>query len=900
MRAPLVLAAVMVVLLGLAAALVIRMPRGGPAGGAPGAATLAREDNLTLMENGDAVMECSTTVPAFVGELYRRSRENLGEEVFASLLSEGMREEQLMLNGIEANFSGVKTFVGPDNLLHVEMEASSPRASRFNAQENVWEIRLGQRLENGREGAGFILMQMMFAQMMLKSVPGEQTFEYVSTLPIRLPAGASLSNAEELSGRTWRVDFGGGNRREASLSVLGPDELLLTERVVVTEKPPADPDEGLFSSLRDYRSFTVKYRMSGQAPPPREAGREEVGSGPDFSWEFGSSLSCPFQVTLASGTFSYGGSSVSAEVGLSGEVDFEFSWYIGWDFEWEWTGWWWEYRLQWFKAYLDIEPSVEVRVSAASGELSQEWSRDLYAWSHPLVVFIGPVPVVVEARAEVEGGVELGASGDLSLNAGVRASAEYRAGVQWTKSGGWEPIAEQSYSLSPLGPEREASASASVTPYLQLRLGAYFYYTAGPFAGLKPLATATLTPDPENWKLEAGFEVEAGVGFGAIGDWIDLPDWSVTLYSWRVPIAGGENLAGPPGLSSGETGAAAVYPVDVAGEGEHFVAVGRGGGGPDRLCFFSREENQPLWQKDYVWTAAISPDGSYVVAGGAPYFNPRISLLGPSGEELWSYDVGGYPAPVDISRGARTVAAIGSSGGETVLYLFSGTYAAPFQRLSLGPESAMRKVRVSTNGDYVAAYVQDGEFRRLFLFYRDSPVPIWTYDLGGFGTVSSLDMSGDGTYVAAAGSLAGFGSEGVYLFSRLDNVPLWVFRTPGEYLSEVALSGGRYLVAGSYREVVSERRFEGKVRLFSTEDNRPLWTYRVSEAVFAVEISGDGRWVCAGTSGGRLYKFLAETGEPLWEYTTAGFAGAEGQIGVFPDGCVVAGGNSGRVYVFEP
>jgi len=35
MRAPLVLAAVMVVLLGLAAALVIRMPRGGPAGGAP-------------------------------------------------------------------------------------------------------------------------------------------------------------------------------------------------------------------------------------------------------------------------------------------------------------------------------------------------------------------------------------------------------------------------------------------------------------------------------------------------------------------------------------------------------------------------------------------------------------------------------------------------------------------------------------------------------------------------------------------------------------------------------------------------------------------------------------------------------------------------------------------------
>jgi len=896
-RALLVLAAV-TLLLGLIAALVVLVPRGGPAG-APGVAILAREENLTVMENGGAVIECSTTVPAFVGELYQRSMEKLGEEVFSSLLSEGVREEQLMLNGIEVNVSEVKTFVGPDNLLRVEMRASSPRASRFNAQENVWELRLGQRLENGREGAGFILMQMMFAQMMLRSIPGEQTFEYVSSLPIRLPKGASLANGEELSGRTWRIDFGGGNRREASLSVLGPDELLLTERVVVTEKPPEDPDERLFSSLREYRGFTVKYRAAGQGAP-QEAGREEVRSVSDFSWEYGSSLSCPFQVTLASGTFSYGGGSVSAEVGLSGKVDLKFNWYIGWDFEWEWTGKWWEYRLQWFRAYLDVDPSVEVRVSAASGELSKEWSQDLYAWSHPLVVFVGPVPVVVEARVDVDGGVELGVDGDLSLNAGVRASAEYRAGMQWTKSGGWEPIAKQSYSLVPLGPSIEASASASVTPYLQLRLGAYFYYTAGPFAGLKPLATATLTPDPEDWTLEAGFEVEAGVGFGAMSDWIDLPDWSVTLYSWKVPIAAGGGLGEPSGYSSWETGSVAFYPVDVAWEEEHFIAVGRGGAGPDRLYFFSRGENQPLWHKDYVWTAAISPDGSYVVAGGASYFNPRISLLSSSGEELWSYDVGSYPAPVDLSRGARTIAAIGSSGGETLLYLFSGAHATPFQRFSLGPESVIKMVRVSANGDYIAAYVQDGEFRRLFLFYRDSAVPIWTYDLGGFGTVSSLDISGDGTYVAAGGTLKGFGSEGVYLFSRLDNVPLWVFRMPGEHLSELALSGGRYLVVGSYREVVSERRFEGKVRLFSTEDNRALWTYRVSDAVLSVGISADGRWSCAGTSGGRLYKFLAETGEPLWEYTTPGFAGAERQVGVFPDGYVVAGGSGGRVYVFEP
>jgi outer membrane protein assembly factor BamB len=878
-------------------------PGQGPAGGgSSGVEELAHEENFTVMENGDALLQCSSVVatPA-IQEVYGRTIENLGERTFMDLFSRGVRMEHMAMNGIDAEVVRVDLSRDRDNVLRILVEASAPLASRFNPAENIWEMNLGPRMENRMEGAGFVLMQMMFSQMMLRSIPGEQTFEYTSSLPIRLPAGAVLFNSGELSGRRWRVDFGGGNYREAALSVVGQNELLLTERVVVTENPPAPMDEKVFSALRDYRSFTVKYTMAGQEAPPQGKSAEEVSSDADFSWELGSSVSCPFDVTLASGTFSYGGSSVSAEVGLSGSADLGFSWYIGWDFAWEWTGFWWEYRLQWFKAYVEIDSSVEIRANAASGELSHEWSHDIYAWSHPLVTFIGPVPVVVEVRLDVDGGVELGVSGELDLNAGADASAEYRAGVQWTRSKGWEPIAEQHYSLVPVGPEISASASASVTPYLQLKLGAYFYYTAGPFVGFKPLATATLTPDPENWLLEAGFDVDAGVGFGSISEWIDLPEWSVTLYSWRIPIAAGKGIALPENFYEAETdGAYSVYPVDVAGEGDHFIAIGRRGAEPDRLYLFSKGENKRLWYKDHVWTAAISPDGSYVIAGGATYFNPRISLLNSSGEELWSYDVGSYPAPVDISRNARTVAAVGSSGGETVLYVFSGSYPTPIHQFSLGSGGAVKMVRVSANGDYIAAYVQDDELRRLFVFYRDSPVPIWTYDLGDFGSVFSLDISGDGTYVVAGGVLAGFNSMGVYLFSRLDNVPVWVFRTPGESISEVALSGGRYLVVGSYREVTSERRFVGKVRLFSTEDNRPLWTYHVPDAVFAVGISGDGRWVCAGTSGGDLYKFLGETGEPLWKYETSGFGGVERQIGVFPDGYVVAGGGGGKVHLFEP
>jgi hypothetical protein len=154
------------------------------------------------------------------------------------------------------------------------------------------------------------------------------------------------------------------------------------------------------------------------------------------------------------------------------------------------------------------------------------------------------VPVEIEVRLDLDTGVDASAEGNTTLGTGVDAKTIFKLGVEWTKDGGWEPIAERDFSFSLSAPDLDISAEASITPFVKLRLGAYIYGTAGPFGEIKPLVTAGLEQNPADptqidWSIETGFDVNAGVGFGAISDWVALPDWSKTLYEWRTTLASG-------------------------------------------------------------------------------------------------------------------------------------------------------------------------------------------------------------------------------------------------------------------------------------------------------------------------------------------------------------------------
>jgi hypothetical protein len=525
---------------------------------------MIQEKNLTILENGDAVLRLSTTTsPSQLANLYSKSLDEMGENAFMDAFREGVQKEYKILMGIDVNVADSQISVGPDNEARISVEATAQQVSRFNTSEDAWEIEVRPPEENGKEAAGFMLIQMMFAQQMLKSLPEDQGLDYTSSIPIKLPEGATILNVDELSGKVWRVDFGGGSYREASLSVVNSREVRLTERIVVTEQPPAAPDENLFEELFNYKIFTIKYRLPGQALGFAAAAISDKRApaakpNTDFSWSFDWTISYPFSIPLTytvSSTEEGTTAQVTAEVELTGTAEFTFKWYIGWDFDWvQKSGWggipYRAYELQWFRTYVEINPQINVNATTTiTGQLTHEWEKDIYDWSHPVTVFVGPVPVVIEVRLDIGAGVEVGVEASLTVSAGVNASTTFRLGVEWTKDNEWQPIKEQTYSFTHTGPEiTGVGVRAWVTPYLKLRLGAYFYWTAGPFVELKPLATATLTPD--NWLIEAGFDINAGVGFGAISEWVDLPDWSTTLYSWRTPIASG-TWAAPTGTPTG-------------------------------------------------------------------------------------------------------------------------------------------------------------------------------------------------------------------------------------------------------------------------------------------------------------------------------------------------------------
>lgn len=942
-------------------------------------ASLLLGDGVCIFDNGDATLQLSTTAEGPLLTFYREFQEEVGEK-FEEMLVAGMLEEYEMLMGTKATPLLSKVEGGKENGLRISVEGSVVRASKFNPSENLWEVKVGPK--RGDKGVGFILGQMMFMQLMLKSMPEKgQRVERVTVLPIKLPERAILVNAGELSGKKWRVDFGGGNYREAHLDLQG-SELKLTEKVVVTENPPEITPE-LLLSLQEYRSFTAKYVLAGtEGIPQVEEGEEEES---DFYWKEGARLSFHFALP-----FCFFSEEVSAKADVAGSVGLGLNWVVEWDFE--------EGKLQLFRAYAEVDPSLSLSLDwNIQGRLSYDWNKKVYEWNYLIFCVLFNVPVEVSLNVTVSGGLEVGTRGDFSLKASMTSSTTFKLGVQWTRQKGWGPVAEIIPSFSRSGPCMEGLAYAQ--PYLDFEMGAYFYSMAGPYLSFKPLLELD-TCSLENWSLKAGFDVDGGVCLGILTDWLGIGDWSTTLYSWRTPLVtvSGEGIppsgpntpprlsqrTGPPprvGLDTTvvyevvywdeegdppkyvrcfidnrplemrwvegnyKTGAlyryewttthsdlgphtyyfetsdwreTARWPVTgvissptvlaefslpprwvyrifgvieevrVAEEGSHFVVVADEGSRAHPLYFFSVDENRPLWVKDLIGSAAISKEGSYVLASGLPHFNPYLFLLDSSGRELWRCEVGYYPCPVALSSNGTTAAAVGMSEGEATLYLFSRDGTLLWKR-KLGPMGSSRPLlRLSRNGKYVAVFLQNEDHRTIFFFSTDSPSPLWTYELEGLDTVFSLDLSWDGTYLAAGGR------NWVHLFSRLENVPFWSYRTEGS-VQDLSLAGGFFLAVGDMYEIVTERRFEGKIYLLLTEKGTPEWIRTVGPVACVSRVAG---YLVVGDMEGKIYSF-DEKGNLLWKYTVSSLTSPD-SMGVFSDGRVVVGDSTGGVYFFEP
>jgi len=192
--------------------------------------------------------------------------------------------------------------------------------------------------------------------------------------------------------------------------------------------------------------------------------------------------------------------------------------------------------------------------------------------------------------------------------------------------------------------------------------------------------------------------------------------------------------------------------------------------------------------------------------------------------------------------------------------------------------SVTKSVSMSADGSYIATVGGDG----VQLFSRADNIPIWSY---GLEDVQWVSMSADGFYIAAGSFYPLLGSS-VYLFSRADNIPIWSYRV-GEYVGRVSMSSdGLYIVAGE----------DDSVCLFSRADNTPIWSYRTSAYVSSVSMSADGLYIAAGSGDNKIYLFSRADNTPIWSYQTSEFVGS---VLMSSDGSYIAAGGIGGVYLFS-
>jgi WD40 repeat protein len=348
--------------------------------------------------------------------------------------------------------------------------------------------------------------------------------------------------------------------------------------------------------------------------------------------------------------------------------------------------------------------------------------------------------------------------------------------------------------------------------------------------------------------------------------------------------------------------------------------------------------NDPLWvlaiNDKYdidVNTVDISRDGSYIAAGTE---NNYVYLIDKSGQCLWKYSAKGAIYEVAISEDGQYVSAGGFDGN---LYYFEKSGEMAWE----SPGGQIYELTMSDNGEYLAISRSNGNLigiRRpcTIEYYNKEGLKIWDYSTNDW--ISSLDISPDGSYVAA-----GCHDNNVYFFNREGDL-LWSFTTTDAVWSVSISADGSYVAAGGDDQ---------KVHLISKSGQEiwrsPMYVYsdyyqsNRGTQVLDVEIIRDGPMVLAGGRGhndlyylynatgycmhatckedvygvrdieiddnGRYFVTYSPTtgndnirvfdinGRNLWSFKTKNYQNC---IAISGDGCyVVVGSNDGNIYFFS-
>lgn len=139
--------------------------------------------------------------------------------------------------------------------------------------------------------------------------------------------------------------------------------------------------------------------------------------------------------------------------------------------------------------------------------------------------------------------------------------------------------------------------------------------------------------------------------------------------------------------------------VSLSADGNYLAAVQAMKGWEQKISLYKNNgsETKKEWThktEDYMWGAAVSPDGSYIVAGSS---DGNIYFLNSKGKLLWTYQTKGYVWGVTASSDGKLVVA-GSSDGHIYLFNISGGLLWDYKT-----SGDVMEVSISSDGSYIAA-----------------------------------------------------------------------------------------------------------------------------------------------------------------------------------------------------
>ena len=305
------------------------------------------------------------------------------------------------------------------------------------------------------------------------------------------------------------------------------------------------------------------------------------------------------------------------------------------------------------------------------------------------------------------------------------------------------------------------------------------------------------------------------------------------------------------------------------------------------IYFFSKDSNQPLWKYPCEAGAEgpsggggwvdISSDGKYI-AGGC---RESLNLFSESGKLIWAYkgNIGIYA--VSISADGEYLA-VGTSFSDELIF-FSRKSNKPLWKYRA--TSDVHGLSVSSDGNLVAAGSHSPE-EMAYLFSKENNLPLTKYKTSPDAPVWTAAMSRDGTY-----TVYGLDNSDTYtsifLFSNDKNTPLKTWTTDWWARSVDISSGGKYIAVGSG---------DHNVYLIDKDKDEPLWKFEADERVGSVSISQGGNYIAAGSKDKKVYFLSKESKIPLWGYKTDSWVSS---VAISADGSYIVAGTGAAQYMSE-